>query len=245
MDLCPLVNCFLKCGIPQGTILGPLFFLLFINDLPNCLSYSIPRTFADDTNLTFANNDMIEMNKELNIDLVCVNEWLVSNKLSPNISKTEFMLIGSRQKLSNISHYPKPLLDNTPIKQVKVTKSLGVYIDESLLWDSQIDHICKKIASGIGALKRIKYCVPFSTILTLFKSLIEPHFDYCCIVWGNCNKGLSDKLQKLQTRAARVLLNATYDSNADQLFEVLGWQNLTKQRLSHLAIMVFKSLKHL
>ena len=123
---------------------------------------------------------------------------------------------------------PKPLLDNTPIKQVKVTKSLGVYIDENILWDSQIDHIYKKIASGIGALKRIKHCVPFSTILTLFKSLIQPHFDYCCIVWGNCNKGLSDKLQKLQNRAARVLLNATYDSNADQLFEVLGLAKFNK-----------------
>ena len=129
--------------------------------------------FADGTNLTFANNDMNEMNKELNIDLVCVNEWLVSNKLSPNISKTEFMLIGSRQKLSKISHYPKPLLDNTPIKQVKVTKSLGVYIDENLLWDSQIDHICKKIASGIGALKRIKHCVPLAPYLPFLNRLFN------------------------------------------------------------------------
>ena len=111
---------------------------------------------------------MNEMNKEMNIDLVSLSEWLVSNRLSPNISKTEFMLIGSRQRLSNISHYPKPLLDNTPIKQVKVTKSLGVYIDENY--------------SGIGALKRIKHCLPFSTLLTLFKSLIHPQFDYCCIV---------------------------------------------------------------
>ena len=143
---------------------------------------------ADDTNLTFAKIDMNEMNKEMNIDLVCVSERLVSNKLSPDISKTEFMLIGSRQRLSNISHYPKPLLDNTPIKQVKVTKSLGVYIDENLLWDSQIDHICKNVASGIGELKRIKHCVSFRTLLTLFKSLIQHHFDYCCIVCGNCKK---------------------------------------------------------
>ena len=71
---------------------------------------------ADDTNLTFAKIDMNEMNKEMNIDLVCVSERLVSNKLSPDISKTEFMLIGSRHRLSNISHYPKPLLDNTPTK---------------------------------------------------------------------------------------------------------------------------------
>lgn len=71
---------------------------------------------ADDTNLTFAKIDMNEMNKEMNIDLVCVSERLVSNKLSPDISKTEFMLIGSRHRLSNIPHYPKPLLDNTPTK---------------------------------------------------------------------------------------------------------------------------------
>ena len=92
-------DCVLSCGIPQGTILGPLLFLLYINDLPNCLSHSQPRMYADDTHLTLAGNsaDSIELN--LNKDLASVSEWLIANKLTLNKSKTEFMLIGSRPRL--------------------------------------------------------------------------------------------------------------------------------------------------
>ena len=88
--------CTLLCGIPQGTILGPLLFLIYINDLPNCLEHSKPRMYADDTHLTFASNNVEDMNLYLNQDLAKVNEWLVTNKLTLNQSKTEFMLIGSR-----------------------------------------------------------------------------------------------------------------------------------------------------
>ena len=91
-------TCILTCGITQGTILRPLLFLLYINDLPNCLSNSQPRMYADDTHLTYAENDICSIEASLNQDLSHINRWLIANKLALKMTKTEFMLIGSRQK---------------------------------------------------------------------------------------------------------------------------------------------------
>ena len=109
-----------------------------------------------------------------------------------------------------------------PINRVSHTKSIGVYLDENLIWNEHINQISRKIAPGIGALKRIRSFVPDTTLqLTLhttliFNSLVQPYFDYCCVVWDNCSKTLADKLQKLQNRAARILTFSSYDANADQ-----------------------------
>ena len=219
---CLSENRSLTCGIPQGTILGPLLFLLYINDLPNCLSYSQPRMYADDTHLTYADNHISKIELNLNQDLVNVSEWLIVNKLTLNKSKTEFMLIGSRQRLNTFDNAPTIAINGAPIKQVPVSKSLGVHIDENLSWTVNIETITKKIASGIGALKRIRSFLPRKTLQFIFNSLIQPHFEYCSAVWGNFNKTLADKFQKLQNRAARVLTFSSYDTNADRLFEELG-----------------------
>jgi hypothetical protein len=112
---------------------------------------------------------------------------------------------------------------------VKSTKSLGLHIDEHLSWSVHVDAISKKIASGIGALKRIRPFVPRTTLHTIFHSLIQPHFDYCSVVWGDCNKTLATKMQKLQNRSARVLTFSGYDTNAD------GLQDLDGKTLKHSA----------
>ena len=93
-----------------------------------------------------------------------------------------------------------------------------------------------------GAIKRIRHLTPFSVLIKVYNSLIQPHFDYCNVVWGNCNKGLSEKLQRLQNRAARILMSASYDSNLDDLFRALGWRRLNYQRLEQKSILMYKTL---
>ena len=129
-------SCTLTCGIPQGTILGPLLFLSYINDLPHCLSNSQPRMYADDTHLTYADNDICSIEASLNQDLSNINRWLIANKLTLNMTKTEFMLIGSRQKLNSLSVLPGLEINGTQLNRVNFTKSLGVLIDENLTWSN-------------------------------------------------------------------------------------------------------------
>ena len=172
--------------MPQGTILGPLLFLIYIIDLPSYLSFSVPRVYADDTHITYAGSDLQLIQSNLSHDLEKLSKWLVSKRFNLNITKTEFMLIGSRQRLNTLSDILKLSIDNVPMDQVSSVKSLGVYIDENLRWHSHIDKLCKKIASAIRAIKRVKPFVPQSTLLWIYNSLVQPHFDYCSLVWGNC-----------------------------------------------------------
>lgn len=238
----PSNTCTLSCGVPQGTILGPLLFLLYINDLPNCLLNCEPRMYADDTHLTFACQTVDDMQSCLNQDLENVYNWLKANKLTLNMTKTEFMLIGSRQRLCTLTGSPTLSINDTPVRQVTTAKSLGVTIDDKLVWNSHIEKLTKKVASGIGAIKRVRHLVPQATLHLIYRSLVQPHFDYCNIVWGNCGVTLNERLQKLQNRAARVLTFSNYDADASPLLEQLGWKSLSCQQQSQRATMVFKSL---
>ena len=130
-------------------------------------------------------------------------------------------VISSSQWLSLFASNPALEINGTQLNRVNFTKSLGVLIDEN-----HIDAISKKISYGIGSIKRISHCVPPATLHTIYHGLVQSHFDYCSVVWGNCAKTLSDKLQRLQNRAVRVLTNTCYDADANQLLKELGWDNL-------------------
>ena len=193
------------CGVPQGSILGPLLFLIYINDLPNSELVSDGRLFADDTNLTFADSNPDKLISVLNDDLKTLQNWLNLNKLSLNAIKTKCMFMASRQKLSTIPEEPNITISGNKIERVRSYKCLGLKLDESLTREHHVSTIISKVSKVIGVLRRLKPLLPQSTLVMIYNSLAQPYFDYCSIVWDSLGKGLGQKLQRLQNRAARII----------------------------------------
>jgi hypothetical protein len=135
------------CGVPQGSILGPLFFLLYINDLPNATGLAECLLFADDTSILLSYTDQEYLTTTLNAELKKLNIWMKTYKLSVNINKTNYVIFSSKQKTTKINL--PVLFDDNPLKRVNVVKFLGIYIDENLTWKDHIDHVCTKISKSI------------------------------------------------------------------------------------------------
>ena len=226
-------------------ILGPLLFLIYINDLPNSLRGAVPRMFADDTNLTLSAKTLTELKLALTPELNNLSCWLKANKLSLNVAKTELMIIGSRQRLSAQCDDVEIRIDDQIIKRVDHTKSLGLTIDAQLSWGKHVEEICKKVSSAIGALKRVRPFISKETAIQIYNALIMPHFDYCSPVWDCLSGYLSDKLQKLQNRAARVITKSPFDTSSNHLLSTLSWERLSLRRKKQKALMMYKTMNDL
>ena len=245
---CQIKNSFsterlIKCGVPQVSILGPLFFLLYINDLPQCLNKTKPRLFADDTNLTASGDSITDLETAVNSDLENLRKWLIANKLSLNVAKTEFMLIGSKAMIKkNSDSRLNVFIENKQIKQVSECKTLGVIVDQHLSWKSNSENICKKITAGISDIRRVKPLVDKDTLISIYNAIVRPYFDYCCEVWDVFGESQSKRLQKLQNRAATIILNMSNDVNHSIALRALGWEPLKTERKKAKAKMMYKVL---
>ena len=196
------------CGIPQGSCLGPLLFIIYLNDLEECLQFSRASIYADDTSLTIASSNSVKLVDDAHRELLNISEWMRVNKLSPNPKKTEFMVIGHPLKTRSLDLPEVLTLDGSDIKKVGQAKSLGIIIDESLTWDEQYRRVKGKMSAGLSAPKRLKNILPQSQLCSVYYALVESHLRYGDVIWGSLCKTKLAALQRLQSRAWSIIENA-------------------------------------
>jgi len=217
------------CGIPQGSILGPLLFLLYINDLVNATSTGSMILFADDTNIIYEDRNLSELIQIVNSDLEKVADWFRVNKLSLNVDKTKFIVF---QKASSNEIIPNNIvINNTKIIQTKSMSFLGVIIQENLKWNEHIAFKSNKISKINSLLYRLKHVVPECVLLNIYNALIVPHLSYGIVAWGSAPQSLLKRLVILQKKSLRTISNSRNNCHTAPLFKkfnLLKFNDLVK-----------------
>ena len=142
--------------------------------------------------------------------------------------KNKYFIISSQNKLADLNHQFDVKIDGYSLERTKtyMYKYFGIDLDESLSWDSHFDNTVKKVSAGLGAIKRVRNLVLHETLIMIYKALIQPYFDYCSTVWGSIGVGQSERLQKLQNRAARLITSSDLNVRSSTLLGDLGWDSL-------------------
>ena len=201
----------ITAGVPQGSVLGPLLFLMFINDLPNISDTTKFVLFADDSNLFLSHSNRYTLYSLANEALQKLYEYCCANRIVINLDKCCFMEFKSSQ--SDQHNYSLGIL-NSAFKKVDDCKFLGVYISSSLKWKLQIKHVKSQVSKATGALNSVKKIVPPKLLRNIYFALVQPYLVYCAPIWGSThNTNDYEDLFKAQKKAVRVISNMTYKVN--------------------------------
>ena len=222
------------CGVPQGSILGPLLFLIYINDMRHALKFSIVHHFADDTNLLYSHKNEKILRKNINQDLEFLFQWLCSNRLSLNVKKTEFIIF--RPARTSLKNRVTLTLNGCKIFESTKVKYLGVILDSRLSWKHHIFELSKKLSRSVGMLFKMKNLrCDDKILLSLYYSLFQSHLGYGLVAWGPSI--YAKTLFLIQKRAIRALSGLGYsDSTADSFkkFKILSVENLFRLKIASL-----------
>ena len=232
----------IRYGVPQGSILGPLMFILFINDLPLHILNCKTDMYADDSTIHRSGKCIKELGTIVQEDLDNVERWCETNNMYINCSKTKYMIIGTRQRIENQNCQLSLMINSEMIEKSTNEKLLGVKIDPCLKWSMQVDQLCSKVSSRIYLLSRIKQYLNLESRKLFYTGYILPLIDYCCIIWGSCSKYDTERILKLQKRAIRLILDADPLSPSDPLFKSLQWMKIDQRIKYHKYMLLYKCL---
>ncbi len=212
----------IKCGVPQGSILGPLLYLIYVNDICFSCNGKI-LSFADDTTIYLSDSNIDHLYVKANMLINCLFEWFCSNRLSLNANKTKYIVIRPPSLRGDI-YNTDICIQNSKLHRIgndcaeKAVKFLGILIDENLTWKEHLSHINKKISRALFTLKQVKNVLPKRCMKTLYYSLIHSHLSYGILAWGNSTQTTLHQTTLLQKRAIRLINSAKYNSHTEEIF---------------------------
>ena len=231
----------ISCGVPQGSILGPLLFILYMNDI--CYTSKLLNTilFADDTTVFYSHKNLPVLCDIMNNELKEVCNWFKANKLSLNAKKTNLMFMGTSKQTSSIDNENVNIyLDGCKLSRAQDAKFLGIIIDENLLWKKQVDAICKTCSRNIGVLNKVKLFLPNSAMYQLYCTLVLPYLNYALLLWGNVNEFYMNKIFRIQKRALRTISNSSYLCPTKPLFKKYKVLNIFDMYAKEAAMFMYK-----
>ena len=223
----------ISCGVPQGSVLGPLFFLLFINDLPKCCTTGKVRLFADDTTIFFHTNSINDVISTGKIIMTELTNWFKANKLTLNADKSSFTLFKSNRKvIPNIPEHIDFL--NQKIKRASHIKFLGVILDEHLTWNQHINDICNKLKRLFHIFYNIRNYLNVDNIKTIYYALVYSRIKYGITVYGQAGKTKMQRIQTLQNQLLKVISGKEYRHSTNDLhdeFDFLLVKDIANQEI--------------
>lgn len=233
-------------GVPQGSVLGPLLFSLFINDIGSVLTHSEHLIFADDTQIFLRiHPSLIQKGIQLmSTDVKAIFQYSKSNSLKLNIAKSKVLIIGSRRHISNIDYNTLPTIsvEGITLPYVTEARNLGVTLSSDLTWNRHISHISQKVHSTLHKLKYHKNALSTELRTKLITTLIFPHFDYCCLVYNSLTDELNTKLQRLLNCCIRFIFDIRRNVHITPYRLQLNWLSVRNRRLYFLGISIYQLL---